>query len=167
MDGSILATRRRITFRSRVVHVLVAILLAGCATDPPATAGPGGFVVVNLAWAPGVQPGFFEPIHRARLIGLDGSLAAAWQVNEGATPVRVQPGVYRLEVFTVFLGDTLECVADPAAPGGQRCAQPTLGPDQVCGLDVTVVAGSETRAIFHIPKIGLCGLELEPAPTVT
>jgi hypothetical protein len=88
-------------------------------------------------------------------------------VTEGATPVRVQPGVYRLEVFTVFLGDTLECVADPVAPGGQRCAQPTLGPDQICGLDVEVVAGSETRATFHIPQVGLCGLEIEPAPTVT
>ena len=84
-------------------------------------------------------------------------------MNEGATPVRVQPGVYRLEVFTVFLGDTLECVADPAAPGGQRCAQPTLGPGQVCGLDVAVVAGSETRAIVpHPARSDCCGLELEP-----
>ncbi len=108
---------------------------------------------------PGGEPGFFEPIHRARLIGVDGSVAASWELPEVAMPVPVQPGLYRLEVYTVFLGDTVECVADPAAPGGSRCSQPTLGPAQVCTLDIGVVAGQLTRATFHVLRDGLCGLE--------
>ncbi len=67
----------------------------------------------------------------------------------------------------MFLGDTIECVADPAAPGATRCGRPTLGPDQVCSLDVDVVAGQQTRATFHVIREGLCGLESEAVPDAT
>ncbi len=151
-----------------VVAVLIAALAAACgSTAPPTAAGPDGSVVVEIAPPePDMPSVFFEPIHRAQLIAIDGSIAAAWQVTSSAAPVRVQPGTYGLQVFTVFLSDTLVCISDPAAPGGNRCEQPTMGPGQVCTIDVVVVAERETRATFHALADGACGLEgAEPAAT--
>jgi hypothetical protein len=167
--GSILATRSRLASQSRVLRAIAAMLLAGCGTAPsaPATAEPGGFVTVTIARAPGAEPGFLAPVHRARLIGVDGSVAAAWQVMEPATPVQLEPGVYRLEFFTIFLSDVYVCEIDPAAPGGSRCGQPTMGPAQVCNVDVEVVAGQQTHATFLVLREGLCGLESAQAPGTT
>jgi hypothetical protein len=168
MDASILAAPARIAVRSSA-GLLIALVLAGCGDPSPSAieSGPGGFVAVDIdqSVVQGQQP--FEPIHRARLIAIDGSLAAEWQLTQAAAPVRVQPGVYRLDAFTVFLGDTLECVADPVAPGGQRCTQPTLGPGQICALDVVVVTEQTTRATYHVLRDGACGLEAGEAPAAT
>ena len=144
--------------------LLCAVVVAGCATTPPPVAGPGGFVTVELVRAPAEGTQFFEPIHRAEVIDERGAVVAAWRITDGAAPVEVPPGRYRLRVFTVFLGDTLECVADPGAPGGSRCGQPTLGPGQVCPLDIVVTAKAETRARFHILRDGGCRLDAASAP---
>lgn len=116
-------------------------------------------MTVDLVHAAAEGTQYFEPIHRAELRDEGGAVVAAWRVTDGAVPVAVPPGRYRLRVFTVFLGDTLECVIDPGAPGGSRCGQPTLGPGQVCPLDIVVVANAETRARFHVLRDGACGLE--------
>jgi hypothetical protein len=152
----------RLSLASAVL--LCAVVLAGCTTTPPPAAGPGGFVTVELVRAPAEGTAFFEPIHRAEVIDEDGAVVAAWRVTNGAAPVEIPPGRYRLRVFTVFLGDTLECVADPGAPGGSRCVQPTLGPGQVCPLDIVVVAKAETLARFHVLRDGACGIEAGSAP---
>lgn len=143
--------------------VLCSVVLAGCGTTPSPPPGPAGFVTVELVTAPGGGAAFFEAIHRAEAIDERGTVVVAWQVMDTAVPVEVPPGRYRLRVFTVFLGDTLECVLDPVAPGGSRCGQPTLGPSQVCALDIVVQATTETRARFHVLREGLCGLEAADA----
>jgi hypothetical protein len=141
----------------------------GCGSTAPSVTpatGAGGFVAVGIVREVGPGPEPFEPIHRAQLVDVDGSVAAEWQVTQAAAPVTVQPGVYRLDVFTVFLGDTLVCVTDPAAPRGERCSQPTLGPGQVCSHDVIVVANRITPATFHVRPEGACALEVgDPAAT--
>ena len=144
--------------------MLGAVTLAACETTPPPSAGRGGFVSVDLVHLPAEGTPFFEPIHRVEMIDEGGAVVAAWRVIDGAGPVEVPAGRYRLRVFTVFLGDTLECIADPDVPGGSRCGQPTLGPGQVCPLDIVVVAKAETRVRFHVLGDGACGLEAAPAP---
>lgn len=120
--------------------------------------------MVDLVHVPAEGTQYFEPIHRAEVIDEGGAVVAAWRVTDGAAPVEVPPGRHRLRVFTVFLGDTLECVPDPGAPGGSRCGQPTLGPGQVCPLDIEVAAKAETRARFLVLPDGGCGLEAASAP---
>jgi hypothetical protein len=145
--------------------LLCAVLLAACGTPPPpSSAGPGGFVSVDLVHGAAEGTQYFEPIHRAELIDQGGTVVAAWLVTDGAAPVEVPPGRYRLRVFTVFLGDTLECTSDPGVPGASRCVQPTLGPGQVCPLDIVVVSNAETRARFHVLRDGACGLEAGATP---
>ncbi len=169
MRDAVTSWRRETVKRACALAVLV-LALAGCGTAPPPSRvpGTGGYVTVALATAPGSNGSFLAPIHRARLVRADGSVAAEWEVTAAAPPsTELDPGAYRLDVFTVFVGDVIECVTDPAAPGGSRCSQPTLGPAQVCSLDVVLVAGQSTRATYHVLRDGLCGLELGEAPAAT
>ena len=154
---------------ARMLAVLM-LMLAGCGTAPAPSRvpGTGGHVTIAVATAPDGNGSFLAPIHRARLVDPGGSVVAEWEVTEAAAPSgELDPGVYRLDVFTLFLSDYIECVTDPAAPGGSRCTQATLGPAQVCSLDVVLVAGQATRATYHVFRDGLCGLEPGDAPTAT
>ena len=136
---------------------LVLLIACGAAASP--SGSPAGFVSVTVVNE--VEPGgsLLTPIHRAQLLADDGSVVGAWEATEAAAPVAVPPGTWRLEVFTVFLSDHMDCVQDPAASDGERCFQPTLGPGQVCSLAVDVIAGQVTSANFHVLPEGACRLD--------
>jgi hypothetical protein len=137
----------------------VSLLIVGCG-EPTITRSPGptGFIVVTLDMSAAGPPSFFEAIHRAQLRGVDGDILAAWQVTAPPERIEVEAGTHRLEVFTVFLGDTIECVDDPAVPGATQCHQSTLGPPEVCSTDVLIAPGRETTATFRVFPEGLCRL---------
>ena len=141
------------------------MLLTACAPAP--SPGPPGRIVVTVVPAEPDNP-LFEPVYRARAIAVDGSLDVGWRLQPGAAPVEVPSGTYRLEAFTVFLSDYMVCadefgnVGDPGStePPNATCFQPTMGPGQVCALDVEVVPGGEVHLSYEAREEGGC--ELQP-----
>jgi hypothetical protein len=117
-------------------------------------------VEVDLVIAPGSEQ-FFASQHRARVVAVEGTILADWEITDAAAPITVPAGTYRLQAFTVFLSDFIQCSADPA--GQQHCAQPTLGPSQVCEVPIEVVAGATVEAHFRSLPDGRCDLALGPA----
>jgi hypothetical protein len=152
-----------IAARFVLAAAVLALLSAACGSSAP-SAAPGRAVVTV---APDDGADFFAPVHRARAITVDG-IVAEWRINESGPPVDLPAGTYRLEVFTVFLSDVVTCVEGVGGVGGagSTCLQPTLGPSQVCAIDIDVPAGGEVRALFRPSGQGLCQLVPEgPAPT--
>ena len=140
--------------------VASAALIAACGITPVPDPGAGGTLAVDLDDRHG--EGFFNAVHRARLISLDGAEVGAWELEGGAAPVELPAGTYHLEAFTVFLSDFMQC---PEAPGA-TCFQPTLEPVTVCAIDVEVLPGRAARAVFTSLPDGLCRLEaVDAGPT--
>jgi hypothetical protein len=111
--------------------------------------------------------GLFNSENRARIVDANGTVAADWKLSvDTAFPVRVPTGVYTLSGFTVFFGDTMQCVDDAVRPGLQSCFQPTLqpGPGQICGIPIEVTETTLIDALFTNVGRGGCRLEALPAP---
>jgi hypothetical protein len=147
---------------------VIAALLVGAivACGVPATSSPvptgAGFVEVTLEIAPRAEQ-FFASQHRGRIVAPDGAVLADWEITDAAAPIEVPAGGAQLQGFTVFLSDFLQCSPDPAAAGREHCAQPTLGPSQVCAIPIEVVAGTTVSARFRSLPEGRC--ELTALPT--
>jgi hypothetical protein len=132
-------------------------LVSACAPTP--TPGPPGRILVTIVSAEPENP-LFEPVHRARVVAVDGSLDVGWRLQPGAAPVEIPSGMYRLEAYTVFLSDTIVCghpIGEPNAPEA-TCFQPTLGPEQVCAVDIEVPAGGDVHVAYEARDQGLCDL---------
>lgn len=155
--------------RRAVTSTIVAILLAACGAAPsssPSASVATGFVAVGLEIAPEATQ-FYASQHRGRVVALDGSVLADWEITAGSPPVAVPAGSHRLQASTVFLSDFIQCSADPAAPGKETCAAPTLGPSQVCTIAIEVLAGRTVEATYRSLPDGRCELRGDPMrPTV-
>ncbi len=136
---------------------IVAACIVGCGSTPAPSPPPGasGFVEVQLEIAPDARQ-FFASQHRGRVIDGDGSVLADWEITDGASPVSVPVGRHQLQAFTVFLSDFIQCSTDPG--GASHCAQPTLGPAQVCTIPIEVVAGETVEARYQSLPEGRCEL---------
>jgi hypothetical protein len=146
---------------------LVIGLIVACGSTPAPSRSPSssgtGFVEVALEIAPdGTQ--FFASQHRGRVVAADGSILADWEITDASAPVSVPAGAHRLEAFTVFLSDFIQCSTDPST-GTQTCAAPTLGPAQVCTIPIEVAAGATVSARFRSLPQGGCELLAAPAAT--
>jgi hypothetical protein len=154
--------------RAVILPLIIGLLGAGCATSPPpqlpsrspSPSGGTGLVEVELVLAPGAEQ-FFASQHRARVVAADGTILADWEITDAAPPISVPAGTHRLQAFTVFLSDFIQCSADPS--GQQHCAAPTLGPSQVCEVPIAVVAGATVGAQYHSLAEGRCDLVMNAA----
>jgi hypothetical protein len=144
--------------RSILAALATAIVIStGCASTP--SPGPVGRIVITVAPDSGAD--FSPPIHWARAIAADGTVVAEWK-TEGGIPVEVPAGTYEVQAFTVFLGDTLVCVGQPiegAEPQpAESCSQPTLGPAEICLMQVEVAPGADVRLRYAMHDQGSCNL---------
>ena len=146
------------------VAAVVAVVVVGGGSSPAPSPTPGGsgFVEVQLEVAPGAEE-FFASQHRGRILAADGTALADWEITAAAAPVTVPAGSHQLQVFTVFLSDFIQCSTDPG--GASHCAQPTLGPAQVCALPIQATSGATVIARFRSLPEGRC--ELVPLPSAT
>ncbi|HET7031311.1 MAG TPA: hypothetical protein VFI34_12425 [Candidatus Limnocylindrales bacterium] len=158
----------------RLGAVAAMTLLVACSSHvSPSTPGVpspdgSGTVIVELEIAPEASQ-FFASEHHARLVTSDATIEKDWQITGAVVPVSAPPGFYRLQAFTAFLSDFIECAPDPAAAGATTCAQPTLGPAQVCAIPIEIVDGGTIRARFRSLPEGRCELVgvAEPAERTT
>ena len=140
--------------------VLMTALAACGAVASPSPSAASGSINVTVDDQHGTS--FFNAVHRARVVSLDGAEVGAWELVSGAPPIELPVGTYRLEAFTVFLSDFMECPEEP----GSTCFQPTLEPITVCKVDLDVPPGGEARAVFTSLPDGLCRLEaVDAGPT--
>jgi hypothetical protein len=146
--------------------VALALALTGCGTRAPAPTSPAatGLVDVELEVAAQADT-FFASQHRGRIVAPDGRLLADWEITDAARPIAVPAGPAQLQGFTVFLSDFIQCSPDPAAPGKDHCAAPTLGPSHVCAIPIEVTAAATVHARFRSLPQGHC--ELAGLPTAT
>ena len=146
--------------------LLIALVQAsaGCDASTATPSGPPGRLLVTIVQGPGENP-LFEPVRRARAVSVDGAIDVGWRLREGGAPVEVPSGTYRVETFTVFLSDFIQCV-DTVGPAGptSTCLQPTLGPSQVCALDVEVAPSGEVHLLYRELGQGRCELTRGEAP---
>lgn len=146
-----------------ILAAAVAAIVAGCMATP--TPLPPGRVVVTLDAAP-PDNALFEPVRRAHAVSVDGSVDVGWRILEGAAPVELPAGTYRLEAFTVILSDFIQCNED--IPGGSQstCIQPTLGPSHFCAIDLEVRGGGDVSVTYRELGEGVCDLAAgSPSPT--
>jgi len=162
MPSGIRGTMFRRPLGLRALMAVVLAVIAACAGPTPSP-GPPGRLLVTVQLGPVENP-LFEPVRRARAVSVDGAIDVGWRLEEGAAPVEVPPGTYRLEAFTVFLSDFIQCT-DTVGPAGptSTCLQPTLGPSQVCAIDVDVVAAGDVTVVYRELDQGRCQLELGSA----
>ena len=156
-----MSVRRRTT----VGLMVAAAVLVGCRGGPsPATQSPvgSGFVSISLEVV-GRGTQFFNSQHRARVVDASNSVIAEWEITAAAAPAVIPAGSWRLETFTVFFSDFLQCSPDPAVPGKERCTAPTLGPAQVCAIPINVDDGATVEATFRSLEEGACDLVAAPA----
>ncbi len=136
--------------------------LIACGTQA-ASAGPTGRIIVSVGSAVGTNS-LFEPVHWAKAIDSDGTVVVSWK-SAGGVPVEVPSGAYRVEAFTVFLSDTLVCghpIGEPSPPNA-TCFQPTLGPAQVCAVEIQVPPGGDVALLYRETGEGRCDLRLDGA----
>ena len=147
---------------------VIALATVGCgaATPEPSASTATGFVVVT---ADSVEPHatLFNSEDRARVVASDGSILADWAIASRPGPVPVPATTLRLETFTLFFSDWIQCSPDPAAPGTEHCAAPTLGPAQICTLEIEVRAGETVETAFRADGSGGCALVVTPAAVAT
>ena len=146
----------------RLAIVLLAAVLAGCATAPPPGAGEAapGAITIRVARTDHLFVGSHQEV---RVVAPDGTIVAGTAVPvDGPTTLTVPGGDWTLEAFTVFVSDFGQCVPDPTASGGTRCFLPTLEPTSFCRLPVTVPARGSIAATLTILENG-CQLEIAAA----
>ena len=148
-----------------ILAAALGAIVIGCAATP--TPGPPGRVVVTLVPAP-PDNALFEPVRRGHAVSVDGSVDVGWRILEGGARVEVPSGTYRLEAFTVYLSDFIQCTDSVGGAGGPQstCLQPTLGPAHVCAIDLDVPPGRDVSVVYRELDQGLCELDAaSPSPT--
>ena len=149
--------------RSFLLPLLLAAIVAGCATPVPAASGSSavGSIRISVARAAGATE-FHRSERHARIlsggaVAFDGGLDA-----DGVTTAEVPVGRSNVSAFTVFFGDFLVC------PGGETastpaCIQPTLQPARTCDLEVDVTEAQPVELTFTVLADGGCRLEVGAA----
>jgi hypothetical protein len=142
-----------------ITIVATTLAVAGCGPTAPVSSSPAstGHVIVQLEIAPQAEQ-FFASQHRGRIVAADGSVLADWEITAAAAPIAVPAGPVQLQGFTVFLSDFLQCSPDPAAPGKEHCAAPTLGPTHTCAIPIEIAPGATVEARFRSLPQGRCEL---------
>lgn len=145
-----------------VWSLAVATIGVGCGPSVPSGPKPLGTIHVIAQRVAG-QDRFFAAEHHARLTDANGTVFDDRRLTvDGPTDLSAPIGRYVLSAFTVFLSDFMQCSGDPARPGAETCFQPTLGPAEVCGVQVEVTAAVDVQAVFSILTDGRCRLDAVP-----
>jgi hypothetical protein len=74
---------------------------------------------------------------------------ATWQIAAEPISHDLQPGLYRLQAWTVYESDEVECTTPPGQ-AIQSCSAATTPPTATCALDVSLTPGLDARVTYRV-----------------